>query len=146
MPFSIRPHRRLPLAYLLGLGSLITLLLLSSGPADAEWMAVGGKVEGGMTAYADPGTIRREGGLVKMWHLYDYKTVQAKAGASFLSMNAQYQYDCAEERTRLLAFTWFSGNMENGNVVVNNSDEGKWEPVSPGSINEALWEVACGKK
>jgi hypothetical protein len=36
MPFSIRPLRHLPLTYLLGFGSLITLLVLSSGPAYAE--------------------------------------------------------------------------------------------------------------
>ena len=56
MPFTLRPHRRvpmpcavtyhagllltLPLAYCLGFWLLITLLVLSSGPAYAEWVAV----------------------------------------------------------------------------------------------------------
>jgi hypothetical protein len=62
MPFSIRSYRRfpvhcavtyhagpflkLPLAYLLGLGSLITLLLLSSGSAYAEWLSIGATTKG----------------------------------------------------------------------------------------------------
>ena len=41
MPFSIRSYRRLPLIYVLGFGSLITLLVLSSGPAYAEWVVLG---------------------------------------------------------------------------------------------------------
>jgi hypothetical protein len=57
MPFTLRPFRRfpvqcsvryhaspfltLPLAYVLGFGALITLLVLNSGPAYAEWVAIG---------------------------------------------------------------------------------------------------------
>jgi hypothetical protein len=57
MAFSIRPHRRspvhcavtyhaghfltLPLTYVLSFGAMITLLVLDSGPAYAEWVAIG---------------------------------------------------------------------------------------------------------
>jgi len=97
---------------LLGFASLITLLVLSSGPVYAEWVAVGGNDEAGMTVYVDPFTIRRKGHLVKTWFLYDFKTVQTKVSNSFLSSRTQQQYDCAEERCRLLAVTCFSSNME----------------------------------
>ena len=43
---------------------LITLLVLSSSPAYAEWVEIGGNDQIGMTTYADPGTIRRNGDLV----------------------------------------------------------------------------------
>ena len=72
MPFLIRPHRRfpvqcavaynagpvlkLPLASCLGFGSLITLLVLSSGPAYAEWVDVGASDSGNrlMKSIRDP--------------------------------------------------------------------------------------------
>ena len=41
MRFSIRPFRRFPLTYFSGFWLLITLLVLSSGPAYAEWAATG---------------------------------------------------------------------------------------------------------
>lgn len=41
MPFSIRPLRRLPLTYFWGFWLLITLLVLSSGPAYAERVVLG---------------------------------------------------------------------------------------------------------
>jgi hypothetical protein len=125
---------------------LITLLVLSSGPVYAEWVLVSGDDEAGLTVYVDPDTIRRKGNLVKMWQLYDYKTVQAVAGDSFLSIQRQDEYDCTEERTRMLAFTWFSSNMGKGRVVYRTADEQQWEPVVPRSINRALWKVACNKQ
>lgn len=125
---------------------LTILLFLSSNPAYANWVAVGGKVEAGMGAYADLVTMRREGDLVKMEVLFDFKTRQTKAGVSYSSANAQMEYDCAEQRFRGLAVMYFSGNMGSGNLLDRDSGKGKWLPVSPGSLDQTLWKVACGKK
>ena len=85
MPFVLRPFRRfplqcpvtynagpflkLPLAYVSGFWSLITLLFLSAVPACAEWVAVERNYLslGLQTVYVDPNTIRREGNLVTLW-------------------------------------------------------------------------------
>lgn len=76
MPFSLRPYRRFLmqcsvtynsgpflklLAYFLGLGSLITLMVLGNGAVYAEWVAViSSESSGGYTVYVDPNTIRHE--------------------------------------------------------------------------------------
>jgi hypothetical protein len=125
---------------------LITLLLLSSGPAYAEWVKVSDSDEAGMTVYVDPATIRRNRNLVKMWQFYDYKTVQTVAGIGFLTAKEQWEFDCAEERSRVLALTEFSGNLGSGTVVYTNSQVGKWQPVAPSSLGQLLWKFACGKK
>ena len=125
---------------------LMILLLLSSRPAYVEWVAVSRNVEAGMTVYIDPDTIRRKGDLVKLWALYDFKTVQTGAGNPYLSFEQQSEYDCTEERMLFLASTRSSGNMGNGNVTDADSDEAKWTPVSPRSLGQSLWKVACGKK
>jgi len=139
------PFLKLPLQYFLGCWLLIMLLVLSSGPVYAGWELTSGDDQTGLTVYVDPDTIRREGSLVKMWQLYDYKTVQTVAGDSLLSFKRYNEYDCADERTRMLAYTWFSGNMGTGHVVYSTPDEQQWEPVVQGSINRALWRVACSK-
>jgi hypothetical protein len=125
---------------------VITLLVLSSSPAYAEWIKVSDSDEAGMTVYVDPATIRRNRNLVKMWQFYDYKTVQTVAGIGFLTVKEQWEFDCAEERRRVLALTEFSGNMGSGTVVYTNSEVGKWQPVAPSSIGQLLWKFACGKK
>ena len=150
MPYSLAHNAGLfpkqPLAHLLGFWLLLTLLVLSSGPVFAEWVLTSGDDESGLTVYIDPDSIRRKGNLVKMWQLYDYKTVQTVAGDSLLSIKRYNEFDCTEERTRMLAYTWFSGNMASGKVVYSTPDEQQWEPVIPRTINRTLWKVACGKK
>ncbi len=124
---------------------LITLLLLSGGPAYAEWMWVSANNQVGLTIYVDPDTISRNGDLVELWQLYDYKAVQTVGGDSFLSSKAHRQFDCVKQRTRLLAFTHFTGNMGSGNRIVSDRDESEWRPVTPGSVGQSMWKVACGK-
>ena len=123
---------------------LIVILLVISGNSYAEWTQFGGSDE--FTQYIDKETIRRNGNFVKMWDLKDFKTAQNYSSDSYLSDKAQWEYDCKEERGRILAFSWFSGQMGNGKVVYLKSDTGKWSPIQPDSVGEALWKVACGKK
>jgi hypothetical protein len=159
MAFSIRPFRRFPvqcavtynagpflklLTCVLGFGMLFTLLV-SSGPAHADWMSLGAS-DSGTTVYADLATLRREGDLVKMLVLFDFKTTQTKADVSFLSAKAQMKYDCAEQRYEGLAVTYFSGNMGSGQLLDRSSGKGKRLRVSPDGLDQALWKFACDKK
>lgn len=145
MPFSIRPSRRLPLTACFGLWFLITLLLLSNGPAYAEWVEIGTS-NNGATVYVEPDTIRRKGDLAKMWILYDFKAAQTVLNKSYLSSRSQDEYDCTKDRHRALATTSFSDNMGSGKVRSSYSIKGKWEPVPPSTITQTQWNVACDKQ
>jgi hypothetical protein len=142
--YNAGPLFKLPLAYVLSFEILLTLLV-SSGPAYAEWMSLG-ESDSGTTVYADSATMRREGDLVKMSVLFDFKTIQTKADVSYLSAKAQMEYDCAEQRFEGLTVLYFSGNMGNGKLLDRSSGKGRWLRVSPGSLDHALWKLACGKK
>ena len=121
------------------------MLLVTAGAASAEWTAAGFNDE--FIQYVDKATIRRDGNFVKMWDLADFKTVhKSAAGHSFLSQKIQSEYDCKEEKSRILALSRFSGQMGNGKAVYLDSETGKWYPVSPGSMEEILWKIACGKQ
>jgi len=140
----------LPPAYILGFLSLIIFLLLSSGSAYAEWVWVTDD-ESGTTVYIDPSTIRRKDAQVDLWTLYDSKTIETAPGGPYLSIKRQKAFDCAEERSRTLAETLFSGNMGKGKVVgkmvpINTDERSKWQPVQPGSIGQIIWNQVCGKK
>ena len=120
------------------------MLLVTATAASAEWTNVGGSDN--YILYVDRATIRRSGNFVKMWDLKDHLTVQTAAGFSYLSNKGQVEYDCKEEKKRFLAFTWFDGKMGGGKGVYSDNDPSKWFPISPGSVDEALWKIACGKK
>lgn len=137
------------LAYFSGLWVLITLLFLSTTPVNAEWVAVERDylVPGLQTVYVDSDTIRREGSLVTMRQLIDFKWMQgsARGPTRFLSTETHKQFDCAEKRLRLLAFTEFSHRLATGIRADGYVDKGNWLTIEPESINQALLEIACGK-
>ena len=150
MRFAIRPYRRCPpLAHCSGMWSLITLLWLCVGPLYAEWVDVGGKVAKGLTVYTvyvDTDSIRRRGDIVSLWAVFDYMSIQSIVGGPWLSSKTRREYDCVEERVRLLGYMTFSGNMGSGEAVYSNSDQSTWQPMAPDSIDRKLWEVVCSGK
>ncbi|MDZ4734644.1 MAG: hypothetical protein SGJ16_13790 [Nitrospirota bacterium] len=129
---------------------LSTILFLSAVPAHAEWVAVEEDylLTGLQTLYVDKDTIRREENLVTLWQLIDFTWMQGNPRGTprFLSTKTHKQFDCAEKRLRLLAFTEFSRPMGTGIRNDGLVDKGNWIPVEPESINHALWGLACGKE
>lgn len=111
----------------------------------AAWVAIGGSDTENLTSYADSATISKSGDMVKMWSLLDYETAQVSEGKTFMSIKAQFEYDCKEGRERILCYFWHSGNMGGGDVVTINSEPLDWSPVPLGAVTETLWRLACGK-
>ena len=105
------------------------------------------------TVYVDPDSVRREGNLVALWQLTDYKLMQGNAGFGrflpglhrFLSTVTQKQFDCEGRRARLLAFTEFSHHMGTGRSADGSVDQSQWLSVEPASVNEGLWKIACSQ-
>ena len=128
---------------------LVTLLLLLSGEAPAvtansDWVAIGNS--GDATVYFDPATIRRKGNVVKIWELFDYKTMQTTGTSSSFSTKHQVEFDCVEERFKVHATVHHAGHMGNGIVTSSNLSESNWNPVVPGSVSQTMWGIACTKK
>jgi hypothetical protein len=129
---------------------MVTILSLSPVPASAEWAALEKDylMPGLQTVYVDRDTMRREGNLVTMRQLIDFRWMQgnARGPTRFMSTETHKQFDCPGKRLRLLAFTEFSHGMGTGIAAGGYVDKGNWLSVEPDSINQALWEVACGRK
>jgi hypothetical protein len=150
MPFTSTPsHPLLSLVYCSGIWSMMTILRLCVGPVYAEWVDVAGKLEKGLTVYTvyvDTESIQRKGDIVTLWALFDYMTIQSIVGGPWLSSKTRREYDCVEDRVRLVGYMTFTGNMGSGEAVYSNSSQGAWEPMAPDSIDRKLWDVACTRK
>ena len=127
--------------------NVILVMLCVESAAFAEWVFFGTTDEGATKLYVDNDTIRRKGVTGKIWALYDYSNVQSHykdgSGDKYLSLTVQTQFDCAEERSRLLALRFYAGHMGAGEVIHNDSDVRQWEPVGPGTVNQALSHLVC---
>jgi hypothetical protein len=123
-------------------------------PPGETWVAVENAYQtpARETVYFDPKTIRRDGDLVTLWQLTDYKWMQGNAVFGqfmmgphrFLSTKTQKEFDCAHRRVRLLASSEFSQHMGTGIQNAVAVAQGYGQPVEPDSINDALFKMACG--
>ncbi len=126
---------------------VFALLLTFSGSAWAGWVEIGSSDDDSRIVYADPNTIRKNGSMVKMWSLYDHVNtkVEQSSGKTYFSTRKQTEYDCQDERTRILTFSLHSGKMGGGGAIAVDNTPFQWSSVPPGSVNEILWKFACGK-
>ncbi len=137
---------------------VMMLLLVASGSAAAQWEGwflpkgnlsewVVANTNEAITIYADTATIRKAGNMVQMWDLTDFRAggkvlVGDKRSLSF---KKDQEYDCNQQRARILYISWHSGNMGAGELIGSDRTPGDWRPVLRGTILERLWTTACGK-
>ena len=122
-------------------------VVVSTGPAYAEWRPIYMGDEAGMTVYVDPETLRRKGNLAKLWILFDYQTTQKVGTNTFLSIKGYREFDCVEGRMRTLSLTQFSGNMGSGKPVYRaDANDDNWVSIATTSVGQKLLEVACRTK
>ncbi len=126
---------------------LLTLMLVFiNTSAMAEWTEVEWTHEdGGLTLYVDYTTIRKVGNKVKMLSLVDFEVIE-KEEIDLFSSRTKDEFDCEEKKMRQLFYALYSGSMGSGKMEHSNDEYLKWTPVEPGSMGEAMWKIACGKK
>ena len=116
--------------------------LLLCVPAAAEWT----RLDDSDTAagYVDLATVRKQGNTVQMSSLLDFKSVQRKDGRPYLSLTVEFEINCEEQRSRILAVAAYSGNMGEGEVVLEEPFADRpWESVRPQTRLDVLWQIAC---
>jgi hypothetical protein len=136
--------------YRVGLWPVVASLILVYAPVQAEWIALEARYQLHplQTAYVDPGTIHREGDLVTLAALIDWKAMQGgRSPTRFYSTKLSKQFDCKEKLVRILAATDFYDHMGRAEVIGggSNAGNGRWIVVEPETLNQGLWNTACGK-
>lgn len=126
-----------------------TLMILVDGPVSAEWVALDARHQSHplQTAYIDSSTILKEGHLVTLSAMIDWKWMQGnRSPTRFFSTKITKQVDCAEKQVRTLAATDYYGHMGTGEVIGGGvpASEGHWVDIEPGTMNHGLWEAVCG--
>jgi hypothetical protein len=97
-------------------------------------------------AYADPSSIRREGDIVRMWSMFDYKNPQTGLpGKPHQSTRRQFEYDCKQKRARALAVSSHAAHDGKGDPIAAASVKYNWSAVVPDSADDYLLKFACKK-
>ena len=144
--FRVPADRPYPVLRALRPAILVMLMAGISGNAAAAkvWVVVGKNEK--FSAYASPASMRKDGNMVKMWDLFDYKTAQTtETGKRFVSSKRHIEYDCKQMRARPFAVSSHTESMGQGQLVEARDLSPKWNAVATGSADELLWKFACGK-
>jgi hypothetical protein len=121
---------------------LIFVLLLLSNTAGAEWTRVETTEE--LDAYVDLATLHRQGNLVDLLALFDYKSAhQWSDYLLYWSTKTQKEYDCDSERYRTLNSAFHFDHMGAGQSIYTVPGGTSWRPVLPDSIDAVLRQFAC---
>ena len=126
---------------------------ISDASIEAQWVPLDNEYRAPTlhTVYVDTNSIIRNGHVVVVQQLMDYRWMQGNAGFGrfgagphrFFSTVTRKEFDCTEKRMRLLAFTEFSHHMGAGQPQDGYVDQSRWLPIEPASLNEGLWKIAC---
>lgn len=119
---------------------LMILLAVVSIGAMAEWVKV--SESDAAFFYIDLATIRRNGDFRRVWEMRDMKKID-KDGV--MSVRALMEYDCNEERSRILSISEHSEPTLGGKVLLSSDDPSTWRYVAPGTVFESTLKVVCTK-
>lgn len=122
--------------------AIITCLIaLCSLPAVAEWVLVS---ETDTSAYYfDPTTIRVDGNLRKVWTI---RNLNQRDKDGEMSTQSRREFDCKDERNRVLSLSTHSEPMANGKLILNlGADPNGWQETPPGGIGALILKMVCAK-
>jgi len=106
--------------------------------ASAEWKMLAQNSE--TTFYADPSSIKREGGVVLIRQMLDSSEADAKGRRSFVEI---FSYDCNKRTHRLVSMKGYNQSMGRGGVLSDMATPEDFGLVKAGSIAEAMFNFAC---
>lgn len=129
-------------------GLVVGLLMVgASAGACADWVKVAESMEGKADHYLDPATIRKDGKLMRVVTLTDYKEPQeVSASQRFLSVKMQDEFDCATQSGRHLSLTALAGRMGSGQVVATEQRAAPVRKVLSDTADEDIWKFVCARQ
>ena len=119
---------------------LAALLTLIVAPVWAKWVAV---TESGSTVYyVDPGHIKKEGDLRRLFLLEERK--RPGTGGE-MSRKTQVEFDCKNGTARTRSVSAYTGGMGGGEVLYNNRGNDKPHAVEADSVEGRVLKRACAQ-
>ena len=119
---------------------LAILLALTAVPAWAKWVAV---TESGSTVYyIDPGAIRKEGDLRRLFLLEERK--RPGTGGE-MSRKSQLEFDCKSGTSRTRGVSGYTGGMGGGEVLYNTRGNDRPHAVETDSVEGRVLARACAQ-
>ena len=119
--------------------SILLVLALTTAPASAEWAWVAKDVEGNVF-YMDWATLKPTALGGRIWGLVDLKKPKADGARSYKGLT---EYDCQEERVRILQSCVYPKPMGSGTSLRCANYPDPWSYVIPESVAASNLKLIC---
>lgn len=122
---------------------LFICLLLVTNSVWAKWVMV--SQNSSSTMYIDPTKIRIDGDIRKVWQL---KSLIERNEFSALSQRSLNEYDCKNERTRMLSSTSHFDRMATSDAFKSRYSENihdEWHFIPPQTFEDEIFKRVCTK-
>jgi hypothetical protein len=103
--------------------------------------------DGSWAAFSTDHQLKRSGHLVTAWLRQEYPEPQrSAAGDAYWSDVEKVQYDCSNERARVLLAIYYAANNLAGSQQSEEPDQKQvpWVAIVPGTQSELIFHWACG--
>ena len=121
---------------------LTFVLATFSGSAIAEWVMVAQSADVPDRYYVDPQTILNDGAVRRAWVL---EGRSAKDDSGVLSYRYLYEFDCKNDRWRMLLITGFGGQMATGPRLTSFEPADSSKYVAPGTVAASMLKYICSQ-
>ena len=115
-------------------------LMMLAGSAWSEWLIFDETASA--NHYFDPATIRKEGNTRQVWILQDWRKRDKN---DWRSIRMKREFDCKQERYRLLNISTHSEPMAGGKVLATDGEDKIWSAIAPGTADETILKIVCAK-
>ena len=118
---------------------LLLSLMLVTFSASAKWLKV--SQTDSFAIFADPSAVRANADLRRAWVILEMNQPQPNGERS---RHVLFEWDCKNERERVLHLISHAGPMATGKVLLNGGNPMDWGNVSPNvPASIALFRFAC---
>ena len=114
------------------------VLLSLSLPATAEWEETAHTADADW--HIDVSTVRRVGDLRNVWLIREPRYGE-------ISRRYFHQYDCSEQKLRVLSFSVHAKQMGAGRTLFKNDEPREWRYISSNrdSVAARIFKIVCSK-
>jgi hypothetical protein len=123
---------------------LLLLVMFVALPVSAEWKQVAEGTDGTMH-FVDFGTFRRDGSTVRFWQLTNFSKPNKAFGRDVYSLRARVEFDCKQEREKLISVSLFSEFFANGEVITSEDTGTNWRDIPPDTVSSTVFQSICKK-
>lgn len=128
--------------------ALLSLLALSSVATAEQLIETWKSADGGVTQYLDIDTIARNGDLIEMHRVFEYKAPYLRYvnRKPYTSQRVHTEFDCESLALRQLSTSWHAGTGGKGELLSASTEPEQWEFGNMDAFNMPLWKIACARQ